>query len=216
MPTSSARPSCAPISAIRGRCAPRCALPPSRSRSTTRPRRPRTRRSRSSPSPNPAVLRTANSLPLRRRPMPKQSGITFATHGGTALPGDLYTPDGPGPFPAMVVVHGGGWQQGTRNSYQGWGNLLAGAGIALFAVDYRLCKKEQKTYPEAVHDVRAAVQYLRGSAADLKIDPKRIGLWGDSAGAQLAALVALAGDAPLFAEGTRGDPFGGVSTKVKC
>jgi acetyl esterase/lipase len=148
--------------------------------------------------------------------MPKQSGITFATHGGTALPGDLYTPDGPGPFPAMVVVHGGGWQQGTRNAYQGWGNHLAGAGIALFAVDYRLCKKEQKTYPEAVHDVRAAVQYLRGSAADLKIDPKRIGLWGDSAGAQLAALVALAGDAPLFAEGTRGDPFGGVSTKVKC
>jgi acetyl esterase/lipase len=153
--------------------------------------------------------------------MQKQTGITFATHGGVALLGDLYTPEGPGPFPAMVVVHGGGWQQGTRNAYQGWGTQLSAAGIALFAVDYRLCKKEQKSFPEAVHDVRAAVQYLRGSAADLKIDPKRIGLWGDSAGAQLAALVALAGDHPLFAEGPfaqdgRSDPFGGVSTKVKC
>jgi acetyl esterase/lipase len=153
--------------------------------------------------------------------MQKQSGITFATHGGTALLGDLYMPDGPGPFPAMVVAHGGGWQLGSRAAYQGWGNYLAAAGIALFAVDYRLCKKDQKSYPEAVHDVRAAVQYLRGSAADLKIDAKRIGLWGDSAGAQLAALVALAGDAPIFAEGPlakdgRGDPFGSVSTKVKC
>jgi acetyl esterase/lipase len=148
--------------------------------------------------------------------MQKQTGISFATHDGTALLGDLYLPEGPGPFPAMIVVHGGGWQLGTRAGYAGWGNYLAGAGIALFAVDYRLCNKERKSYPEAVHDVRAAVQYLRGSAADLRIDPKRIGLWGDSAGAQLAALVALAGDGPLFAEGTRGDAFGAVSTKVKC
>src|SRR6185437_14118554 len=110
--------------------------------------------------------------------MQKQT-ITFATHAGTALPGDLYLPDGPGPFPAMIVVHGGGWQLGTRAAYQGWGNHLAAAGIALFAVDYRLCKPEKKTYPEAVHDVRAAVQYVRGAAADLKIDAKRLGLWGD-------------------------------------
>lgn len=148
--------------------------------------------------------------------MPKQSAVTYATHDGVALLGDLYTPEGPGPFPALVVVHGGGWQLGTRNAYQGWGAHLAAAGYALFAVDYRLCKPEQKSYPEAVHDVRAAVQYLRGAAADLKIDPKRIGLWGDSAGAQLAALVALAGDHALFADGTRNDAFGAVSTKVKC
>lgn len=147
--------------------------------------------------------------------MQKQT-ITFATHEGTALPGDLYLPEGAGAFPAMVVVHGGGWQQGTRAAYAGWGNYLANAGIALFAVDYRLCTKDKKTYPEAVQDVRAAVQYLRGSAADLKIDAKRIGLWGDSAGAHLASLVALAGDSSAFAEGTKSNPFGSVSTKVKC
>lgn len=148
--------------------------------------------------------------------MPKQTGITYATHDGTALLADLYTPEGPGPFPAMVVVHGGGWQQGSRNSYGYWGNTLTAAGIALFAVDYRLCTSEKKSYPQAVQDVRAAVQYARGAAGDLKLDPKRIGLWGDSAGAQLAALVALAGDHPTFADGTKGDPFATVSTKVKC
>lgn len=147
--------------------------------------------------------------------MQKQT-ITFATHEGTALPGDLYMPEGAGPFPAMVAVHGGGWQQGSRAAYTGWGNYLANAGIALFAIDYRLCTKDRKTFPEAVQDVRAGVQYLRGSAADLKIDAKRIGLWGDSAGAHLASLVALAGDSPAFAEGTKSDPFGTVSTKVKC
>jgi acetyl esterase/lipase len=147
--------------------------------------------------------------------MAKQT-ITFATHEGTALPGDLYRPEGAGPFPALVVVHGGGWQQGSRAAYAGWGSHLADAGIALFAVDYRLCSKDKKTYPEAVQDVRAAVQYLRGSAADLKIDGKRIGLWGDSAGAHLAALVALAGDHATFADGNKSDPFGAVSPKVKC
>lgn len=148
--------------------------------------------------------------------MPRQTGITYATHDGTALLGDLYTPEGPGPFPALVVVHGGGWQQGSRATYQYWGNYLTAAGIALFAVDYRLCKAEKKSFPEAVNDVRAAVQYARAAAADLKLDPKRLGLWGDSAGAQLAALVALAGDNPLFADGTKNHPFGAVSTKVRC
>src|SRR5262249_39632560 len=61
-----------------------------------------------------------------------------------------------------------------------------------------------------------AVQFLRGSASDLQIDGKRLALIGDSAGAHLAALVALAGDATLFAEGTAGDAFGAVSTKVKA
>ena len=148
--------------------------------------------------------------------MQKTLGITYATHDGVALLGDLTTPEGSGPFPALVAVHGGGWQLGSRDSYKYWAPYLAAAGYALFSVDYRLSKPNQKSYPQAVHDVRAAVQYLRGSANDLKIDPKRIGLIGDSAGAHLAALVALAGDAPVFAGAYRDDAFAAVSTKVKA
>jgi acetyl esterase/lipase len=147
--------------------------------------------------------------------MQKKSGISFATHDGVALLGDLYAPEGSGPFPALVAVHGGGWQLGTREVYHNWGPYLATAGYALFSIDYRLAKPNQKTFPHAVHDVRAAVQFLRGSATDLNIDPKRIGLIGDSAGAHLSALVALAGDAPIFAGAYRDDPFHAVSTKAK-
>jgi len=148
--------------------------------------------------------------------MQQQPGVTYATHDGAALLGDLYLPEGAGPHPALIAIHGGGWQQGTRAAYRHWGPYLASRGVALFAVDYRLAKPNQKTYPEAVHDIRAAVQYLRGSAEKLKLNPKRIALMGDSAGAHLAALVALAGDAPLFAGAYRDDEFAKESTRVKA
>ena len=148
--------------------------------------------------------------------MQTKTGVTYATHDGVTLLGDFYAPEGSGPHPALIAVHGGGWQQGTRDSYRHWGPYLAAAGYALFSVDYRLAKPNQPSYPQAMHDIRAAVQFVRGSATDLGIDPKRIGLIGDSAGAHLAALVALAGDAPSFAGAYREDPFHAVSTKVKA
>jgi acetyl esterase/lipase len=59
------------------------------------------------------------------------------------------------------------------------------------------------------------VQFMRGRAAELRLDPERFALWGNSAGAQLAALVALAGDSPLFAGGYAQDPHAALSTSVK-
>ena len=140
--------------------------------------------------------------------------IVYATHDGVELKGDLYLPEGAGPFPLIVNVHGGYWRRGARETYQYWGPYLAERGYAGFTISYRLTKPGQKTFPEAVHDVRAAVQFMRGSAQELRLDPDRLALWGNSAGAQLAALVALAGDGP-FAAGYREDPHAGVSTSVK-
>ena len=148
--------------------------------------------------------------------MQQQLGITYATHDGVPLLGDFYAPEGGGPFPTLVAVHGGGWQLGSRASYKHWAEYLTTRGYALFSVDYRLAKPDRKTYPEAVHDVRAAVQYLRGSAQSLKLDPKRLCLIGDSAGAHLAALVALAGDAPIHAGAYRDDAFANESCRVKA
>src|SRR5215813_10271580 len=99
-------------------------------------------------------------------------GLTYATHDGIALLGDLYVPKGAGPFPVLVALHG----------------------YALFAISYRLAKTGQKTFPQAVHDAMAAVQFVRGSAAEFKLDGDRVGLMGASAGANLAALAALGGD----------------------
>jgi acetyl esterase/lipase len=78
-----------------------------------------------------------------------------------------------------------------------------------------LTKPGRETFPEAVHDVRAAVQFMRGCAKEFKLDPDRFALWGNSAGAQLAALVALAGDSPRFADGYPQDPHAALSTGVK-
>jgi acetyl esterase/lipase len=141
--------------------------------------------------------------------------IVYATHDGVELAGDLYVPVGAGPFPLIVNVHGGYWRRGARETYQYWGPYLAERGYAGFTISYRLTKPGRKTFPEAVHDVRAAVQFMRGRAAELRLDPERFALWGNSAGAQLAALVALAGDSPLFAGGYAQDPHAALSTSVR-
>jgi acetyl esterase/lipase len=144
-----------------------------------------------------------------------RKNLAYANHDGVELLGDLHLPPGPGPFPVLVNVHGGYWRRGARETFNYWGPYLAARGYAGFTISYRLTKPGKKTYPEAVHDVRAAVQFMRGRANDFRLDPNRIGLWGNSAGAQLAALVALAGDDPLFAGGYPQDPHASVSTKVK-
>ena len=130
-----------------------------------------------------------------------QHGLEYARHDGQNLTGDLYAPKAAGTTPALVAVHGGGWQVGSADFYRYWGPWLAERGYVLFAIDYRLVREERKTFPEAVHDVRAAVQFLRARREVLKVDPERIALIGDSAGAHLSGLVALAGGRPPFRAG---------------
>jgi acetyl esterase/lipase len=142
--------------------------------------------------------------------------IEYAVHGGVVLKGHLYAPRGGGKVPAVVAVHGGGWRLPNLDNYAHLGPWLAERGYAVLAVTHRLASKDAKAFPEAVHDVRAAVQYARGNAGELGIDPERIALMGDSSGAHLASFVALAGDLPAFKDGTRGDPHGGVSTRVRA
>jgi acetyl esterase/lipase len=143
-------------------------------------------------------------------------GIAYANHDGVSLAGDLYLPGGPGPFPALVGVHGGGWQAGVRSTFQYWGAYLAERGYALFAISYRLAKKGHKMFPQAVQDVLSGVQFVRGNAGSFKVDPDRIALFGASAGAHLASLAALGGESAIFKGGYSGDAHGSVSTKVKA
>ena len=143
-----------------------------------------------------------------------RGGVAYANHDGVSLAGDLYLPAGAGPFPALVAVHGGGWQAGVRSAFQFWGPYLAERGYALFAISYRLAKKGQKMFPQAVADVLAGVQFVRGNAGDLKVDLARIGLFGASAGAHLASLAALGGD--TFKGAYPNDPHAKVDSEVKA
>ena len=138
--------------------------------------------------------------------------LEFVQHDGANLAGDLYLPKGLDKAPVVVAVHGGGWQAGNRAGYKYWGPFLARNGYAVFAIDYRLGKAG--TYPGEAYDVKAAIQFVRAKAAELGLDPERIGLMGDSAGGHLAALVALASD--QFATEYRGDPNAAVPANVQA
>jgi acetyl esterase/lipase len=141
------------------------------------------------------------------------NGIVYATHDGVELAGDLYLPKDAKAVPALVAVHGGGWVTGMRGVFKYWGDYLAARGIALFSISYRLAGKE-KTFPEAVQDVLAGVQFVRGKAGSFGIDPARIGLLGASAGAHLASLAALG--SKKFVGGYPGDPFASIDAGVKA
>lgn len=140
----------------------------------------------------------------------------FAEHAGERLACDLYLPASGGPHPLLVAVHGGGWRGSSRNAYTYLGPYFAERGFGVMSIDYRLVKGRENRYPAAVHDVRAAVQYAKHHAVDLNVDPQRIGLVGDSAGAHLAALVALAGEQAPFAGGADpAAPYAKESTRVR-
>jgi acetyl esterase/lipase len=142
--------------------------------------------------------------------------IVFAEHDGVTLLGDLYLPQGLRKAPVLVGVHGGGWQVGDRKFYTHWGNYLARNGFAVFAIEYRLMKPGAKTWPGAVYDTKAAVQFVRAEAAEFGLDADRVGLIGDSAGAHLSALVALAGKEPLFSSQYLSDRHAATPADVKA
>lgn len=144
-----------------------------------------------------------------------RTDIVYATHDGIELRGDIYTPNGTGPFPAVIAVPGGAWLACERKGLKHWGHYLAKHGFAVFVVQYRVAVNE-KMFPEAVCDVVSAVQFVRGSASDLDIDPDRVALLGASAGAHLSSLAALAGNEPLFQSRQAANPYSAVSSSVKA
>ena len=89
----------------------------------------------------------------------------------------------------MVFIHGGGWTVGDLDTYDGQARMhAAGADAVVIAVDYRLAPEHP--FPAAVEDVWAAAQWLTASAAEIGVDASRIAVAGDSAGGNLAAVVA--------------------------
>ncbi len=142
-------------------------------------------------------------------------GVEFASvEGFRPLLLDLYLPaDGAGSAAAIVYLHGGGWAVGTRRRFGRAFiarsptplDLLAQAGFVVATVDYRLSGEAR--FPAQLHDVKAAIRWVRGSAAQLGVDPDRLMLWGESAGGHLAVLAGLTGDMPQL-EGEVGDQVG--------
>ncbi|HZU24604.1 MAG TPA: alpha/beta hydrolase [Bryobacteraceae bacterium] len=120
-----------------------------------------------------------------------RQNIEYGRAAGVSLRLDASIPPGPGPFPAAIIVHGGGWVSGDRHySVQPLFRPLASAGFAWFSISYRLANNVA-VFGDAVHDVEQAIRYVHDHAAEYNVDPDRIALIGESAGAQLAAMAAL-------------------------
>jgi len=114
--------------------------------------------------------------------------LEYARPDGVPIHLDLETPDGDGPFPAVIFVHGGDFNAGNR---KGVNKALVAAlremGVAWASIDYRLFPAYR--FPAPTDDVKSAVRFLKQNAAKYRLDPKRLALMGESAGVLLVSYV---------------------------
>ena len=122
-----------------------------------------------------------------------QENVPYASVNGSELHLDVYEPAGRGngTRPAVVLIHGGGWVSLDKRTMRGMGQFLARAGYVAFSVDYRLLQGDQNRWPTQLDDVQRSVRWVRAHASQYGVNPERIGAFGHSAGAQLAALLGM-------------------------
>lgn len=130
------------------------------------------------------------------------TNVEYARAAGESLRFDAVVPETEGPHPAVIIVHGGAWVTGDKSgSVRPLFQPLSNAGYAWFSINYRLARATDlaalvsptaiAALQGAIDDVRNAVIYIRQHAAEYDIDPDRIALIGESAGAQLALMAAF-------------------------
>ncbi|NDJ74711.1 MAG: alpha/beta hydrolase [Chloroflexi bacterium] len=153
---------------------------------------------------------------LLRAKVRETRDVLFAAPDGRPLRLDVYEPAlGEGPFPAIVVVHGGAWFHGDK-SYYAFGlhdRWLAGQGYVVFDVQYRLSGR----WPAPLADVKHAIRWVRSNATRFNVDPGQIALMGRAAGAHLALMAAYTANDPDFAReyfGEDGGATGGATGSV--
>ncbi|MBI3698110.1 MAG: alpha/beta hydrolase [Acidobacteria bacterium] len=131
------------------------------------------------------LLLLAAALPLAAE---MRTDVEFAVAGDVHLTLDAWVPEGKGPFAAVIVVHGGGFTNGDKQTYvKPLFEPLTQGGFAWFTINYRLAP--QYHFPAAVEDVERAVEYVKSHAREYRVDPKRIALMGESAGGHLVSFV---------------------------
>jgi len=114
--------------------------------------------------------------------------LEYLRHGDKSMMMRLFRPKGPGPFPVVLDLHGGAWNKGSLEECQARDEYLAEAGIAAAALDFRQAADD---YPSSSIDINFAIRWLKANAAEYQLDPKRVGITGQSSGGHLAMLAAM-------------------------
>lgn len=115
---------------------------------------------------------------------------------------DIFTPGKKGSYPALILVHGGGWRAGNKFLQVPMAQMIARRGFVTVAVEYQLGL--EAPYPAAVHNIKAAIRWIRANAEKYNINPDKIAISGCSSGGHLAALVGLTNGINHF-KGSMGD-----------
>lgn len=122
---------------------------------------------------------------------------------------DLFVPEkAEGPLPLLIWVHGGGWQNGSKDGCPPLRAGYAERGYAVASINYRL--SGHATFPAQIEDCKAAIRWLRANAKKYNLDPKRFGVWGSSAGGHLVALIGTSGGVKEFDVGPNLDQSSAV------
>lgn len=150
------------------------------------------------------ILSTAFASTAFSQVTPTHNDLVYGVLGSQAQPRpialDLYIPsNGPGPFPVIVRIHGGGWSSGSNQPIPALYQTLLQQGFAIASVRYRLTSQATQwapspvTFPAQINDVKGAVRWLRANATTYNLDPRRFGCCGESAGGHLSALLGTSG-----------------------
>jgi acetyl esterase/lipase len=143
----------------------------------------------------------------------KYGGIEYRSWENYKLTLDVYVPEGVGPWPAILTVHGGAWRSGTKLNWVRHARKLARAGFVVVAINYRHAPEFK--FPAQIYDCKAAVRWMRMNASQYKIDPDRIGGLGYSAGGHLVALLGTT-DADDGLEGEVTESEAKISTRLQA
>lgn len=145
--------------------------------------------------------------------------IEYGRAGDVSLQLDAYIPDGPGPHPVAILIHGGGWSRGDKriappgdnSDISSWFTAFPQAGFTCFSINYRLAPAH--LWPACLEDVQSAIRWAKAHAAEYNGDPNRIVLVGHSAGGHLASLAAVKPDETTRVQAVVG--FAPVTDQVK-
>jgi len=137
--------------------------------------------------------------------------LSETPYGKRELHLDLFRPKKSGKYPALLLIHGGGWRSGNKTMQVPMAQQISTKGYVTASVEYRL--SPEALYPAAIYDIKAAIRFLRANAVKYNIDPNRMALSGSSSGGELAAFIGMTSDLKKFDE-NEGD--NSVSSEVQA
>lgn len=136
--------------------------------------------------------------PLDSNQFSTKENLVYKTVDGIELKADVYLPRKGKNHPAVLLIHGGGWISGSKENQQIMAQHLAENAYVAVVANYRLSTEAQ--FPSAVHDLKAALAWMRNHSSEFKINKNKIAVLGTSAGAQLATLVGATSGNEMFSE----------------